>query len=85
MTTATPADQILDVQGLNCPMPLLKAQMTIKTMDVGQVLKILSTDRGSIKDFQSWARTGKGIELVAQDEEPINGTTVFVHYVKRVK
>lgn len=84
MTTVT-ADQVLDVKGLNCPMPLLKAQKAIKAMDAGQVLKIISTDRGSIKDFQSWAKAGKSIELVDQQEEPGDGTTLFVHYVRKTK
>jgi TusA-related sulfurtransferase len=66
-------------------MPLLKAQQAIKKMEVGQVLKVLSTDRGSIKDFQSWTKAGKGIELVEQAEESDNGTPLFVHYVKKTK
>jgi TusA-related sulfurtransferase len=81
----TTADQILDVKGLNCPMPLLKAQQTIKKMDIGQTLKIISTDRGSIKDFQSWAKAGKAVELLDQGEESDNGTTLYVHYVRKTK
>lgn len=81
----TTADQVLDVKGLNCPMPLLRAQQTIKKMEVGQVLKVISTDRGSMKDFQSWAKAGKGIELLDQSEESENGTVLFAHYVRKTK
>ncbi len=81
---STPSfDQELDVRGLNCPMPLVKARQTILKMQPGQVLKVLATDRGSVKDFQGWARTAKNVELVAQEEVQENGNTIFVHYVKR--
>lgn len=83
--TSYAIDQVLDVKGLNCPMPLLKAQQTVKKMAAGQVLKVLSTDRGSIKDFQSWAKAGKNIELLDQSEESENGSTLYVHYVRRTK
>jgi tRNA 2-thiouridine synthesizing protein A len=78
-------DQTLDVQGLMCPMPLVKARNTLMQMDVGQVLKVMATDRGSLKDFQGWARTAKNVELLAQSEEQVDGKTVLVHFVKRTK
>jgi tRNA 2-thiouridine synthesizing protein A len=78
-------DQTLDVQGLMCPMPLVKARNTLMQMDVGQVLKVMATDRGSLKDFQGWARTAKNVELLAQSEEQVEGKTVLVHFVKRTK
>ena len=84
MDTIT-ADQILDVTGLMCPMPLVKARQAINQLDVGQVLKVLATDKGSLKDFQGWAKTAKNVDLVGQDQEQVNGTSVLVHYVKRTK
>ena len=48
-------DDTLDTKGLNCPMPLVKARKRIGEIAPGQILRILSTDRGSIKDFQRWA------------------------------
>jgi tRNA 2-thiouridine synthesizing protein A len=78
-------DQTLDVQGLMCPMPLVKARNTLMHMDVGQVLKVMATDRGSLKDFQGWARTAKNVELLAQSEEQVDGKTVLVHFVRRTK
>lgn len=84
METIT-ADRILDVTGLMCPMPLVKARQAINQMDIGQVLKVLATDKGSLKDFQGWARTAKNVELVHQTQEQVNGSTILVHFVKRSK
>jgi tRNA 2-thiouridine synthesizing protein A len=77
-------DKILDVRGLSCPMPIVKARQDVNTLQPGQVLKVLSTDRGSVKDFQGWAQTAKNIELLAQQTEQLDGQDVYVHYVKRV-
>lgn len=78
-------DDTLDVKGLNCPMPLVKARQTLNKMDVGQVLRVLATDRGSVKDFQGWAKTAKNIELLEQSQESENGKTIFAHYVRKTK
>lgn len=77
-------DKILDVRGLACPMPIVKARQEIQQLPIGQVLKVLSTDRGSVKDFQGWAQTAKNIELLDQQIEQENGTEIYVHYVKRI-
>ena len=53
------ADSTLDVRGLGCPMPLLKAKKAIESLASGQVLEVDGTDPGSKNDFASWAeRTG---------------------------
>jgi len=78
-------DQTFDARGLMCPMPLVKSRMAVKGMDVGQVLKIIATDRGSVKDFQGWARTARDIELLAQEEGHEGDTRVFVHFVRKIK
>lgn len=49
------ADQTIDVRGMGCPMPLLKAKKAIDTMGSGNVLEVLGTDPGSKNDFASWA------------------------------
>lgn len=77
-------DQTLDVSGLMCPMPLVKARQTVMKMEVGQVLKVLATDRGSVKDFQGWAKTAKNIELLEQGQDQADGRTVFSHIVRRL-
>ncbi len=77
-------DEELDARGLNCPMPLVKARRQIGNLDPGQVLRITSTDRGSVKDFQGWAKIAANIELLAQETETENDDELFLHYVKRV-
>ena len=76
-------DKLLDVRGLNCPMPLVNARKEIGKLEPGQVLKVMATDPGSVADFQSWAKMAKGAELVAQETESVDGASVYVHYVKR--
>ena len=51
------ADQVLDVKGMNCPLPILKAKKTLKTMDQNATLEILATDPGSVADFEAFCRT----------------------------
>lgn len=76
-------DRVLDARGLACPMPIVKARQEINQLQVGQVLKVLSTDRGSVKDFQGWAQTAKNIQLLAQETEKEHDKEIYVHYVKR--
>ena len=49
------ADRSFDARGLLCPMPVVKTAREMKTMEAGQVLKVLATDRGAIADFPAWA------------------------------
>ncbi len=62
------ADQVLDAKGLNCPLPILKAKKTLKGMESGQVLEILSTDPGSVADFAAFCNQ-TGNELLASSTE----------------
>lgn len=64
----------LDVIGERCPMPLLKAKRALNNMDVGQQLKVLSTDQGSVRDFQVFAQQS-GNALLASDEKD----GVYIH------
>ena len=77
-------DDELDARGLNCPMPLVKARRQILGLDTGKVLRVVSTDRGSIKDFQGWAKIDNKIELLEQETESEDDNELFLHYVKRV-
>lgn len=61
-------DQELDASGLNCPLPILRAKKTLNTMDSGQVLHIIATDPGSVKDFDAFAKQ-TGNELMTSKEE----------------
>ena len=79
-----PFDKVLDARGMNCPMPLVNARKEAGKMEPGQVLKVLATDRGSVADFQGWAKIAKSVELLGQEEESVDGVNVYVHYVKRI-
>ncbi len=76
-------DDTLDTKGLNCPMPVVKARKKVGELDNGQVLRVLSTDRGSIKDFQGWAKIAKNVELLAQETESENGDEIYIHFVQK--
>ena len=49
-------DKELDARGLNCPLPILRTKKSLSDMEQGQVLKIVATDPGSVKDFQAFAK-----------------------------
>ncbi|MDD2885370.1 MAG: sulfurtransferase TusA family protein [Dechloromonas sp.] len=71
-------DRDLDVKGLNCPLPILRTKKALAEMDSGQILRVLATDPGSLKDFPAFAKQ-TGNELVEQREE----NRVFEYYLKR--
>lgn len=60
------ANKELDARGLNCPLPILKAKKALADMTSGQVLRVVSTDAGSVRDFQAFAKQ-TGNELVEQE------------------
>lgn len=61
-------DQELDATGLNCPLPILRAKKALGGMEAGQVLHIIATDPGSVKDFEAFAKQ-TGNELMESKEE----------------
>jgi TusA-related sulfurtransferase len=71
-------DKEIDTRGLNCPLPILKAKKALADMTSGQLLKIVSTDAGSTRDFQAFARQ-TGNELV--DQQTVGND--FVHVLRR--
>jgi TusA-related sulfurtransferase len=71
-------DKELDTRGLNCPLPILKAKKALADMASGGLLKVVSTDPGSMRDFQAFARQ-TGNELVSQTNEG----DAFVHLLRR--
>ena len=68
-------DKELDTKGLSCPLPILKAKKALNDLTSGQVLKVLPTDPGSVKDFLAFARQ-TGNALLSHTEE--NSTFVFL-------
>lgn len=65
----------LDARGLNCPLPILRTKKSLNEMASGEVLRVLATDPGSVRDFQAFSRQ-TGHELVTSSAE--NGQFVFV-------
>ena len=61
-------DQELDACGLNCPLPILTAKKSLAAMDSGQVLHIIATDPGAVKDFEAFAKQ-TGNELMESTED----------------
>lgn len=55
-------DKELDARGLNCPLPILRAKKALSDMTTGQILRIVATDPGSVKDFEAFAKqTGNAL------------------------
>jgi tRNA 2-thiouridine synthesizing protein A len=72
------AQKELDTRGLNCPLPILKAKKALADMRSGEVLKVLATDPGSMRDFQAFARQ-TGNELIEQE----SSNEEFIHFLRR--
>ncbi|VAW99776.1 Molybdopterin biosynthesis protein MoeB [hydrothermal vent metagenome] len=64
----TTNDVELDARGLNCPLPILRAKKSISTLTAGQVLKVVATDPGALKDFEAFCKQ-TGNELLASQEK----------------
>lgn len=71
-------DKEIDTRGLNCPLPILKAKKALNELTSGQMLKIVATDPGSVRDFQAFAKQ-TGNELVEQQTIGAD----FVHVMRR--
>ncbi|WBY03338.1 sulfurtransferase TusA family protein [Ramlibacter tataouinensis] len=71
-------DKEIDTRGLNCPLPILRAKKALTDMQSGQLLKVVATDPGSLRDFQAFARQ-TGNELVEQQQQGEE----FIHVLKR--
>lgn len=74
----------LDAQGLKCPMPIVKAKKELDTLSAGEILKVVATDKGSVLDFQGWAKTAKTAKLLEQETLSEGGRDLYVHYIERV-
>ena len=68
----------IDTRGLNCPLPILKAKKALAELTSGQLLKVVATDAGSLRDFQAFARQ-TGHELVEQQTQGAE----FIHVLRR--
>jgi tRNA 2-thiouridine synthesizing protein A len=74
----------VDARGLKCPMPIVRAKKEIDSIPVGEVLRVIATDPGSVLDFQGWMKTSTSYELVKQEEgQDEQGRKTFVHLLRR--
>jgi len=71
-------DKELDAKNLNCPLPILRCKKGLSEINVAQVLKIMATDPGAVKDFQAFCKQ-TGHELLQLDE----AEGVFTFYIKK--
>ncbi len=71
-------DKELDARGLNCPLPILRTKKSLTDMASGQILKIVATDPGSVKDFAAFAKQ-TGNELLASE----TANNEFIFFMKR--
>ena len=58
----------LDAKGLSCPLPIVKTAQNMKELESGQLLEVLATDPGSVKDFAAWSKS-TGNEVVEQSQD----------------
>ncbi len=78
MQTTLPIAKEIDTRGLNCPLPILKAKKALTDLTSGELLKVVATDAGSVRDFQAFAKQ-TGNELVSQE----TAGTDFIHVLRR--
>ncbi|MDD2811558.1 sulfurtransferase TusA family protein [Rhodoferax sp.] len=71
-------DKEIDASGLNCPLPILKAKKALAELVSGQTLKVVATDKGSLRDFQAFAKQ-TGNELL--DQQTVGES--FIHVLRR--
>jgi len=71
-------DREVDARGLACPLPILRAKKALAEMQSGQILKIVCTDRGSVRDFQAFAKQ-TGNDLLRQ----VTAEPEYVHFLRR--
>jgi len=71
-------DREVDARGLTCPLPILRAKKALAGMESGQILKIVCTDRGSVRDFQAFAKQ-TGNDLLRQ----LTVDAEYLHFLRR--
>jgi len=71
-------DKLLDARGLNCPLPILRTKKALTDLASGQVLKIVATDPGSVKDFQAFSKQ-TGNDLLSSE----TGNGEFTFFMKK--
>ena len=68
----------VDARGLECPMPLLKAKRALNSMSAGEVLRVLATDKGSVRDFRVFTEQSGHVLLSSEESEG-----VYTHLLRK--
>ena len=71
MKTTMHADRQLDVQGLNCPLPILRTKKALAEMTSGELLHVLATDPGAVKDFHAFAKQTGNALVESREDGPV--------------
>lgn len=74
------ADEILDCSGMLCPIPVIKTSKAIKQIEVGQILKMISTDPGAPPDMNAWSKNTGHVLLDSHQE-----ADTYIFYFRRTK
>jgi len=79
-----PEATLLDARGLKCPMPIIQAKKRMDALPAGAVLKVVSTDPGSVLDFRGWVKSGAAYDLLGQEEGiDDQGRRTFIHLLRK--
>ena len=81
MSSNIDVTETLDVQGQNCPMPVIKTKGAVDDLSADEVLEVVSTDSGSMSDIKGWADSSAGVELLDQ----VEGDGVYTHYIRKTE
>lgn len=76
-------EKMLDVRGLKCPMPIVKAKKELDALGAGETLKVVATDKGSVLDFQGWVKRQQGVVLEQEETTDENGAHLYVHLLRK--
>jgi TusA-related sulfurtransferase len=75
----------LDVRGMKCPLPIVKAKQELDGMSPGDRLEVVATDPGSVPDFQGWVKINKKAALQSQRvEKDETGREIYIHLLERL-
>lgn len=80
VATEIKADKVLDCKGMKCPMPVLKTKLAMETLQVGQVLEMIATDKGSKPDMAAFAQQ-TGHTLISMKESD----GIYTYYIRKTK
>jgi tRNA 2-thiouridine synthesizing protein A len=75
-------DKELDARGLNCPLPILRCKKALAELNAGQVLKVVATDPGSVKDFQAFSKQ-TGHQILSFSEDANSARREYIFFMRK--